>query len=161
MPTRERRIVRPRVVVLAGVDRGVDVGDQPGDRLDALPRPTRHRVGGLRRLDVAGANGVGERRRLGLHRLDLLGDVGPVALDRLGDQRVVGRLGDAAGGDAVAEPDPEPEPDADPDADRCRAGPRAGAGARARAGAGAGSRFGGSEVTDLSAVVVAARGDDE
>ena len=41
MPAGERRVVLALEVVDAGVDRAVDLLDQAGDRLDALPALTR------------------------------------------------------------------------------------------------------------------------
>ena len=78
------------VVVLAGVDLGVEVGEQLGDRLDPLPRHARGAVGRLGRLEVPGIDGRGERVDDLDEVVGLGEDVGAV----LGDCRVDGGLVD-------------------------------------------------------------------
>ena len=60
VPTGERRIVDVGEVVDAGVGLAVGVLDEPGDRLDALPRHARRRVRVLRGLQIARPHRVGE-----------------------------------------------------------------------------------------------------
>ena len=72
VPAGPRRVVLVGEVVDAGVDGAVDVLDQAGDGLDALPRLAGRGEGVLGRLHVAGPHGVGEHLDVGHQRVDLL-----------------------------------------------------------------------------------------
>ena len=71
--TRGRR--RRREVLLARVHPRVEVAEQLGDGLDALPGRARRRVRRLGRCEVAGLDGRDERRELGRELGRLLEDV--------------------------------------------------------------------------------------
>jgi hypothetical protein len=90
VPAGEGGIVHAREVVDPGVDRAVDLLDQAGDRLDALPALAGRGVGRLRRLQVAGPDRVGEHRRGGDGVVHLPGDVAAVVVQRAEHERVVG-----------------------------------------------------------------------
>ncbi len=83
VPAGERRVVDAREVVDAGVGLAVDVLDELGDRLDALPRLSRRRVRVLGGLQVARAHGVGEHLDDTHEFVDLRDGVGLVLARRL------------------------------------------------------------------------------
>ncbi len=80
-------------VVDAGVDLAVDLLDQAGQRLDALPRHARRRVRVLRGLQIVCAHRVGEHLDDADEFVDLTDRVSLVVRRRLLGQRIGSRSG--------------------------------------------------------------------
>ena len=104
MPAEELGVVDAAgEVLLARVHARVEVAEQLGHGLDALPGRAGRRVGRLGRLEIAGLDGRHERRELGLEHGGLLEDVRLVLLLVAGQRRGVDDVAGRLGGDAATD----------------------------------------------------------